>query len=121
VGGDFSLERFFQNSRDATAYIDGGVDGVSVFRWNEVLTGEVISLRTPQVQFVTIASPPVPMSKEDCKHGGWKTLVDGDSRPFKNQGQCIHFVKRTSYTHHHKHGRDCGDPDERDDDDRRHD
>lgn len=36
--------------------------------------------------------PPTPSSKDDCKHGGWKNFVDGDGKPFRNQGHCIRYV-----------------------------
>lgn len=34
----------------------------------------------------------VPQSKNDCKKGGWRTLVRADGTTFKNQGQCIRYV-----------------------------
>ena len=43
----------------------------------------------------TISLPPppsVPVSKDDCKKGGWKNLVDSQGNPFKNQGDCVSFV-----------------------------
>ena len=36
---------------------------------------------------------PVPTTHGDCKNGGWKTLVDNNGTPFKNQGSCTAFVK----------------------------
>jgi len=33
--------------------------------------------------------PSVPMSKDDCKDGGWRTFV---APAFKNQGDCVSFV-----------------------------
>jgi Glycine rich protein len=33
-----------------------------------------------------------PQSKDDCKNGGWKNLVDGNGNPFKNQGDCVSYV-----------------------------
>jgi hypothetical protein len=42
-----------------------------------------------------------PTSKDQCKHGGWKTFTNPS---FKNQGQCVSFVE------HQKHsGNDDGD------------
>ena len=43
-----------------------------------------------------------PTSKDQCKHGGWKTFTNPT---FKNQGQCVSFV--VHHTHHgksHEHG-----------------
>jgi hypothetical protein len=37
------------------------------------------------------AVEPVPSSKEQCKNGGWRNFLG-----FKNEGQCIAFVKRGS-------------------------
>lgn len=36
---------------------------------------------------------PVPTTKAQCKKGGWKTLSNGTT-VFKNQGQCVRFVKK---------------------------
>jgi len=33
-----------------------------------------------------------PATKRDCKHGGWRELVDANGRPFRNQGQCVRSV-----------------------------
>lgn len=41
---------------------------------------------------VAVAVTPVPTSKAQCKHGGWRRFG------FKNQGRCIHFVKRHACT-----------------------
>jgi hypothetical protein len=38
-----------------------------------------------------------PTSKNDCKHGGWKTFTNPS---FKNQGQCVSYVN-----HHTQHGK----------------
>ena len=38
-----------------------------------------------------------PSSKNDCKHGGWKSFTNPS---FKNQGQCVSYV-----AHHTKHGK----------------
>jgi hypothetical protein len=33
-----------------------------------------------------------PESKDACKRGGWRTLVDNNGEPFRNQGQCVSWV-----------------------------
>jgi hypothetical protein len=38
--------------------------------------------------------PPTPQTVRDCKHGGWRHVVDDQGRPFRNQRQCIVFVRR---------------------------
>lgn len=40
-------------------------------------------------------APPVsnvPTSKDQCMNNGWKSLVDGNGKSFKNQGDCVSFV-----------------------------
>ena len=37
--------------------------------------------------------PPFPTTRDDCKHEGWRNVVNDQGQPFKNQGQCINFVK----------------------------
>jgi hypothetical protein len=39
---------------------------------------------------VVVDAQPLPTSKDQCKHGGWKTY----GTAFKNQGQCVAFVQR---------------------------
>ena len=34
----------------------------------------------------------IPSNKNQCKAGGWQTLVRSDGSGFKNQGQCIQYV-----------------------------
>ncbi len=40
--------------------------------------------------------PNVPTSKEQCKKGGWKSLEDANSQPFKNQGQCVSYFNHNN-------------------------
>jgi hypothetical protein len=35
---------------------------------------------------------PVATSKNDCRAGGWRSVVDDAGEGFRNQGQCISFV-----------------------------
>lgn len=35
---------------------------------------------------------PMPATRDDCKHGGWRNLYDDEGHPFRNQGQCIRWV-----------------------------
>jgi hypothetical protein len=32
------------------------------------------------------------ISTDQCKHGGWRHLVDRNGTPFKNQGDCVSYV-----------------------------
>jgi hypothetical protein len=36
---------------------------------------------------------PVPVNKDECKRGGWENLYHDDGTAFKNQGDCIQYVK----------------------------
>lgn len=36
-----------------------------------------------------------PVTKDDCKNGGWQSLRAADGSPFRNQGQCIKYVNET--------------------------
>lgn len=46
---------------------------------------------------VTIEYARTPSSKDACRDGGWRNLVDGNAAPFRNQGQCVawavHFLR----------------------------
>jgi hypothetical protein len=44
---------------------------------------------------VTVPSS-TPTTKQECKKGGWRTLVDSNGKRFKNQGQCVRFVNANS-------------------------
>src|SRR5258708_5073816 len=49
---------------------------------------------TSEVPAPVVTGPP--SSKNDCKHGGWKSFTNPS---FKNQGQCVSYV-----AHHTQHG-----------------
>lgn len=36
---------------------------------------------------------PIPQSADDCKKGGWQTRTDDQGTPFKNQGDCVSYVR----------------------------
>jgi Tyrosine-protein kinase ephrin type A/B receptor-like len=36
--------------------------------------------------------PPTPTTADQCKHDGWRHLVDRNGTPFKNQGDCVSYV-----------------------------
>ena len=43
----------------------------------------------------TVTLPPAtPASWRECLHGGWRDLVDGVGRPFRNQGHCVAWARR---------------------------
>jgi hypothetical protein len=39
--------------------------------------------------FTVVNAQPVPTAKQQCKNGGWRTF----GTTFKNQGQCVAFVR----------------------------
>jgi hypothetical protein len=42
---------------------------------------------------VDVASNPVVTSADECKNGGWQTLTDSLGTAFRNQGDCVSFVR----------------------------
>jgi hypothetical protein len=38
-----------------------------------------------------------PITKDDCKNGGWKNVRQADGSPFKNQGQCVSYVNHVNH------------------------
>jgi hypothetical protein len=38
-----------------------------------------------------------PLTKDDCKNGGWQTLRAADGSSFKNQGQCVSYVNHVNH------------------------
>jgi hypothetical protein len=46
-----------------------------------------VPLRNDQGDIVVTDAKPLPTSKDQCKHGGWRTFG-----VFKNQGDCVSFV-----------------------------
>jgi hypothetical protein len=42
---------------------------------------------------VEMTSNPVVTTADQCKNGGWQTLTDSKENPFRNQGDCVSFVR----------------------------
>jgi hypothetical protein len=38
-----------------------------------------------------------PITKDDCKNGGWQSVRDADGVPFRNQGQCVSYVNHRDH------------------------
>jgi hypothetical protein len=61
-----------------------------------------------------LASAPIsfaarPPTKDDCRHGGWRLLVDAHGKHFRNQGQCVRSVEARRRPHRRHHApNDCG-------------
>jgi hypothetical protein len=62
-----------------------GIDGLGTVAWVDKAT-----LGGVTYDFVT--ADLVATSKDECKNGGWKTLVRANGTSFKNQGDCIQYV-----------------------------
>lgn len=65
-----------------------------------------------QTAVVTAAAPTVgrPVSKRQCKRGGWRTFT---SPSFRNQGQCIRSIVAKAFANsHHGRGDDNGNDDD---------
>jgi hypothetical protein len=58
-------------------------------------TADLSSISVNGIAEIPVPST-VPLTKADCKKGGWKTFTDPK---FKNQGQCVAYVN-----HHSTHG-----------------
>lgn len=61
--------------------------------WNDPVIPVFAMVGT--VSGTVVLPPPTPISKDDCRHGGWRNLADEHGRPFRNQGHC------TTWVHHH--------------------
>lgn len=55
-------------------------------------TAGLIHIDNISVNGQVIGSPTSPMTKDDCKNNGWKTLVGANGGTFKNQGDCVSYV-----------------------------
>lgn len=40
----------------------------------------------------TVTGQRVPVTKDECKNNGWRTLTDSAGVPFRNQGDCVSYV-----------------------------
>ncbi|QQS20016.1 hypothetical protein IPL85_00950 [Candidatus Saccharibacteria bacterium] len=52
-----------------------------------------------RVNGVLVSEPTV---SSDCKKNGWKDLSTSDSKPFKNQGQCVAYFQSNEASKHHR-------------------
>jgi hypothetical protein len=51
-----------------------------------------VALKITATEATQPVTPKMPTSKEDCKNGGYKNLVDDKGNKFSNQGQCVSFA-----------------------------
>lgn len=62
-------------------------EGTDVAPGGTIGTPGTVNIDNISVNFAVVGSPTSPLSKDDCKKGGWKTYG-----VFKNQGDCVSFV-----------------------------
>jgi hypothetical protein len=55
-------------------------------------TAGEVNIDNISVNTEVVGSPTSPLTKQDCKHGGWMNLTDAQGNPFENQGQCVAYV-----------------------------
>jgi len=48
----------------------------------------------PNATKLVVHTANVPTTKDSCKKGRWRNLVDAQGHPFKNQGQCVSWAAR---------------------------
>lgn len=88
VGVNPAPDDAYLSSTWTGAYCDSGAGGTGTFRLDPgagCWTGY-----KPAVKF-NAAKPP--QAADDCKKGGWQNLTTETGEPFKNQGQCVSYVK----------------------------
>lgn len=86
VGANPAPDDAYLSSTWAGAYCDGGASGTGMFR----LDAGCWTGFKPSVRFFA-ANPPI--NANQCKNGGWQTRTRLDGSTFKNQGDCIQYVK----------------------------
>lgn len=88
VGSKPYPDTLYQNTLYAGNYCDNGLAGTGTFRLDSPSSACWAGF-IPAAQF-TAANPP--LTKDDCKNGGWQSLTNASGEPFRNQGQCIQYV-----------------------------
>ncbi len=71
--------------------VASGDDGEQTVWFDNTMVGE--TLYTYELVMNT------PTTKDQCKHGGWESLENEDGMPFRNQGQCMQYVNRSTPNH----------------------
>jgi hypothetical protein len=89
VGTKPYLNTLYQSTVYASNYCDSGLAGTGTFRLDSPTSACWVGY-VPAAQF-TATNPP--LTKDDCKNGGWKTRTTATGKPFKNQGACIDYVE----------------------------
>ena len=87
VGTKPFFNTLYQNSVFGSEYCDGGLAGIGIFRLDSP-TSACWAGFIPAAQFNAANTP---LTKDDCKNGGWQTHTTASGDPFPNQGQCIQY------------------------------
>lgn len=85
IPGDVEPDALFWDTSHGPFYCDGGAEGVDVFRRD--------TCWSPYVPAAKINVLPVPLNANQCKKNGWMGLYRLDGSPFKNQGDCMQYLK----------------------------
>lgn len=85
VGTKPYFNTIYQNSPIAGEYCDNGLAGTGTFR----LDSPTAACWAGYIPAARFSASNVPVTKDDCKNGGWQTRTDAAGEPFKNQGQCV--------------------------------
>jgi hypothetical protein len=88
VGSKPYSDTLYQNTVYPGNYCDIGAAGVGTFRLDSP-SSACWAGYVPAARFIA-ANPP--LTKDDCKSGGWRSLTNASGQPFPNQGQCIQYV-----------------------------
>jgi hypothetical protein len=77
-------------SMDSQLRLSSATAGIAEVTVSYVLFGSTHVESVTPFTFTTVAQTPA--SKSDCLSGGWRTFVDGQGHPFRNQGACVAWV-----------------------------
>ncbi len=96
-GNTIHLETHYTLGAVCSMTIDGVVagDGSMSGTWSDDCDGArggTWSSTSGTATLIPVVVADVPTSKDQCKKGGWMTLVDAAGNSFKNQGDCVSFV-----------------------------
>ena len=87
VGTKPFFNTLYQNSPLGIEYCDGGLAGTGFFRLDSP-TSACWAGYIPAAQFNASNQP---LTRDDCKNGGWQTHTTSSGAAFQNQGQCIQY------------------------------
>lgn len=77
---------------DGVVAVDGSMSGTWSDNCDGARGGTWTSTSGAATLIPVVPVAVVPTTKDQCKKGGWMTLVDSAGNSFKNQGDCVSFV-----------------------------